>query len=71
MLLRLAAAIWMLALFAGRGPLWATAGMAGAILLVLPGLYLQLGVLAAAVAAESLHRLARHDISKKMTSLSL
>ncbi|MDI5987474.1 TRAP transporter fused permease subunit [Halomonas sp. M4R5S39] len=70
-LLRLAAAIWMLALFAGRGPLWATAGMAGAILLVLPGLYLQLGVLAAAVAAESLHHLARHDISKKMTSLSL
>lgn len=70
-LLRLGAAIWMLALFAGRGRLWALAGMAGAILLVLPGLYLQVGVLALAILAEAAYRLRKHGLGNKLTSLSL
>ncbi|MDT0502517.1 MULTISPECIES: TRAP transporter fused permease subunit [unclassified Halomonas] len=68
-LLRLAAAIWMLALFAGRGGRWAVAGMVGAILLVLPGLLLQLAVLAMAVMAELLHRLGKRDPTKQTTTL--
>lgn len=69
-LLRLGAAIWMLALFAGRGHLWAIAGMLGAILLVLPGLYLQIGVLALAVMAEVAYRLRKHGLPRKLISLS-
>jgi TRAP transporter 4TM/12TM fusion protein len=70
-LLRLGAAIWMLALFAGRGRLWALVGMAGAILVVLPGLYLQVGVLALATLAEAVYRLRKHGLGNKLTSLSL
>lgn len=68
-MLRLGAAMWMLALFAGRGARWAAAGMAGAILLVLPGLLLQLVVLAMAVMAELLHRFGRRSPAKQTTSL--
>lgn len=70
-LLRLGAAIWMLALFAGRGHLWAIAGMLGAILLVLPGLYLQIGVLTLAVLAEALYRLRKSGRFGHLNSLSL
>lgn len=70
-LLRLCAAIWMLALFAGRGYLWATAGMVGAILLVLPGVYLQVSVLALATLGETSYRLHKRVLGNKMNSLSL
>ncbi|HSH57549.1 MAG TPA: TRAP transporter fused permease subunit [Halomonas sp.] len=68
-MLRLAAAMWMLALFAGRGARWAAAGMAGAILLVLPGLLLQLAVLAMAVMAELLYRFGKRNPAQQTTSL--
>lgn len=69
-MLRLGAAMWLLALFAGRGARWAVAGMIGAVLLVLPGLFLQTAVLALAVAAEIFHRLSKRNLAKQTTSLA-
>lgn len=70
-LLRLGVAMWMLALFAGRGYLWAIAGMCGAVLLVLPDLFLQVGVLLLALLAEATYRLRKHGLGNKLTSLFL
>jgi TRAP transporter 4TM/12TM fusion protein len=58
-MLRLGFAIWMLAVMAGRSPLWTVASIASAACLIMPMLSLQIGALALSLIVEVLYRMRR------------